>query len=463
MAINYTQVFGDLGKLIARSNSYNSIAGTTLPADLLLLLNQFSNRWLSQEGVAAFYEGLKDNVVGWKQGVASFGSRRLLDHETVGKEMQLPFGAGIEAVRPALIAQMIRDGQTVEANVCAASAVSAASANKGNGSAWITTTLDGVNAPLAGGLATIHYEGRRTELCVPSETMTLECVADSGTDRLIEGSERFRWYGGPAYPPLDYRTEGSGEGPGVQVSEGSALVQGGTLDDWASSLPSGWEALAGTAGTDWAQETTAANVYRGTSSVRFIGGGAATKTLGQTLSPQQFQSKRMYFIGIAVRASAAAADATFRLRFTGTGYSGLADEQVQLAGASFPTVWTQYGAFISMPTPIPADWRLTFGVEGLPAGVDVYADSVQLKDVQYHGGVGLAVTPGAIPWARGDRLTWTVSNNQAGAFQEHFRRWHRCQLPSEGSAGFGFLPPLPMTLMIWGAAVGASISDLLVA
>ena len=55
MALTYTGssgIFTHVGKLIARINSYGSIASSTLGADLTTLVTAFGTIWLTPEGVA---------------------------------------------------------------------------------------------------------------------------------------------------------------------------------------------------------------------------------------------------------------------------------------------------------------------------------------------------------------------------------------------------------------------------
>src|SRR5262245_32885992 len=100
MAISWATLFGDLGALVGRLNSYGPIGATTLPADLEALQTQLGTRWESQEGLAAYYGSLSASVTGWRQGLASYGDRRLTDRDTVLVQLGLDPYAGIQSVLP---------------------------------------------------------------------------------------------------------------------------------------------------------------------------------------------------------------------------------------------------------------------------------------------------------------------------------------------------------------------------
>lgn len=438
MSIDYTALFSDLGRLIARLDSYNALGATTLPADLLTLLTQFGVRWLPPEGVASTYGGFQQQVTGWRRTLASFTDRRLLDQVLVLDQLSLSPGTGLNDVLDALAKQMVTDSMRVKACSCTVGAPVYASANRGDGKVWVTTILDGFNSPLSDGPASIRYDRVASELCVPAETMVMECVADSVLDGLTEGSESFTWTGGPFYGSLDVRTEGSGPGPGLSVANASNnLLSGGDFETWSGAVPSGWTVAAGTV----AQST--ATFHRGLSSASITGPQALVR-LTQSLPAGLVQGRRRYFLGCSLLASAAAAGATLRLYLTDATGTAVG-EVVQLDGASFPTAaWGQVGGFVGFPTPIPSTWNVVVEVTSLPA-VTLYLDDVVLTPATYSGGVGVALTAGDVPWQRGDKVSFTVANDGAGKIQSYWRKRYRAQLPSVASG----LRPNAGLLLLW--------------
>jgi hypothetical protein len=443
MAIDYTALFGDIGKLVSKINSVEALGDTTLPADLLALVTQFGTRWHPAEGIAAEYDRFRDAVTGWRQSLAGYADRRVIDVETVLAELGLDDGAGPAEAVEALARQMIREAEAVKACACAAAAPAYDSANLGGGRLWLTTILDGYNPPAAGVAAQVRYNGLPSELCV-SETMVFDCVGDSVIDGLAEGSEQFLWTGAAARPPLDVRAEGSGAAS-LSAAGGRTVLVGGGFDSFSADVPVGWTVEAG--GDQISEDTSV--YFRGSASMK-IEGGAALVRVYQSLASGLVNGRRRYLQALAARASAAAAGATVRAYMTGTGAA--VSGAISIDGASLADAWSQHGAFCTLPNPLPSDWRFVVEVEGLPAGVNLWLDDAHLVPAVYHGGVGAAVTPGATPWQRGDRITAAITNDNAGKFQSFSRKWWRAQLPSVSVAEAWPALLLPLPMMAWSAA-----------
>jgi hypothetical protein len=463
MSLNYTKVFGDVGSLIARINSYGTEASVTLPADLTTLVTQFGTTWLPEEGIASSYEDFKADVVNRRTTLAGFVDQRLLFFDDVLSPLGLSSGSSIDDVLTALHEQFLLDSQTVAQCNCAAGAVTAPTTpqNHGNGTAFPTLVLDGYNAPLVTGPADITYNGLPSQLVVPSETMTLICTADSVQDGLSEGGEEWSWSGGPNFPPLDYHAEGSGPGPGLTTANVNSLAAGGDFESFsAAGVPAGWVIDSGTAGASIKQDTT--TFFRGTSACVFTGDGTATLQLGQLIGNGGVQSARRYLLSIAVKASQTWAGGSVAVKFQSlsTGYVPGSGEQILVPSTAAPAGWTLYSGFINLPTPVPADWRLLIQVNELPVNAKVWVDSLCFTPVDYHGGVGLNVVTGSSAWRKGDRLTFTVTNDGAGKFQTFWRQWYSRQLPSAVAGTFGTALTLPFLLLTQVA--GPTISDGLV-
>jgi hypothetical protein len=548
MAFDYTTansgVFCRLGKIIKKINAALSLATTTYPADLKEIVDLYEAADLTAiiEGLYGTYEGFRGQVTGVRQALAGYADRTLLDRDTVLEQLRVP-QASIQAVLAALIQQMVDDGKTVQKNTVTLGSATASASNTGTGVVLATKVLDGWNSPLQGAAPHIRYNGLASELAVPSETMVVECVADSIRDGTAEGAELFAWRGGIPDAELGYQDEGSGQGPTVACANGSRTVQDGDFENWSDNTPSNWTIAAGTAGTHVFRE--ASNVFRGSSAAKLLGNGAqATISLEQSVPPSLLKSRRRYCLSLRVKASSVPASGQLGIRFAGTGYAttaptnevqdlqisgsptggtytiswtgpyggtqttaplaynatsaqvqaalrllkgmecvvvatqagsppdvthritlyglpgpqnlvdadvsgltggspaksvtrvtaGVEGDCVVLPAAAFPTDWALPHFWINTPTILPADWKLVVEVTGtLTNAVAVYVDSLALEAVTYHGGVGLVVVAGQTRWISGDRTTFTVANDQAGKFQEFFRKRYKVQLPSSGS------------------------------
>lgn len=445
MAIDYTGVsagiFTRAGKIIRQINVHLVDATTTYPAELKAIadLYELADLTAQIEGLYSFYAGVQQGVIGFRTSLAGFIDTTLLDRDTVLEQLGV-LDADLNSVLPALHAQMILDAQTINRSTVTLGSSTAVAGNVGNGTVLTTKVLDGVNPPLQGALAWMQYNGLNSELAFTSEIMALTCTADSQRDGTAEGAEQFSWTGGVPIQQLDWQTEGSGQGPTVTVANGAALVSDGDFENWSTNTPSNWTIDNGVAGTHIFQETGAANIHRGLSSMRFLGTGAqAIIGVSQAVSPATVQAKRMYNVSVRIKASGVPAAGTIQVLFSGTGYTASSTEKVEILAASFPTAaFTAAGSlqnfFISMPSIIPSNWKLVVQITGtLSAGTSVYFDSLALKEVEYHGGVGAVVVAGSTRFIAGDKITFTVTNNNAGVFGTFFRRWYSFQLPSSGA------------------------------
>jgi hypothetical protein len=434
---NPTGVFFRAGKLLKYINSRLARATTDLPAELKAIADPFESADYTSiiSGIFADYDSMQASVTNERTRLASWIDATLTDVPTVLRQITVAnvLDGQIGTVVPALHRQMIADAKTVNRSTVTIGATTALASNQGNGTILTTKLLDGYNPPVQGASTILEYAGLDSELAVPSETMLLECVADSARDGLTEGSERFSWTGGIAGQKLDFATEGSGTGPSLTAGGNSTLVSGGNFETWSSNVPSGWTVDAGTSGVNVLQDTTAAKVYRGSSSAKLVGDGATvTITLGQAVSGMS--SRRLYCVSFRALASAAAGTGTLVAKFTGTGYVASATEQVSVLAGAMPVAYTLYNFWIVTPAVIPSDWRLTVSNGGTPgAGSNVWIDSLSVQEGTYHGGIAAAVVPGSSRFVAGDRLTFTVANNAAGVFQEGFRKMYKVQLPSSGA------------------------------
>ena len=462
MAIDWTKLFGDLGAIIARSNSYASLAATTLGTDLDTLLTQFDLTRPPNEGISTAYDAYRATVVGWRESLASYADARLLDRDTVLEELGLE-SADLAAVLQALQRQMRTERKLVKAcTVTVGGAVTPswpAPVNRGNGSVWTTTLLDGWSRPGRDMPACVWYEGVRSELAC-TETMTLECVADSA-DGLTEGSEVFSWSGNPRYGDFDWRGEGSGAGPTLAVADSESLASGRSLGSFSGNVPLGWSLTYGTSGTHCLTDLD--DPWRGDASTKLVGNNAVVE-LSQSLSPTAFQGRRRYHLGLALQCSGAVnSDTRLVVGFRGTGYAAGSEEAIVIPGASFSGLgaWTEKVAWPVAPAPVPSDWRLVIRLENAPSTTVVRLSSLSLAPVVWHGGIGLAIRAGREPWLRGDRLTFSVTNNGAGLFQTFARRRWKMQLPSIVAATHPL--GLLLGLNLLSQATTATISDSLVA
>ncbi|OGT57676.1 MAG: hypothetical protein A3E01_02760 [Gammaproteobacteria bacterium RIFCSPHIGHO2_12_FULL_63_22] len=442
MAIDYdganNGLFTHIGSIIQRINAYEIYSDTTFPADLQVVIEKFQagDKDKEIEGIVAAYEGFKSNVDGWASSLAGFITRRITAEEIV-RELKMETN-GIAAVLAELIRRMNEDNETVEPCAVTLSSVSADAINNGNGVVITTRRLDGYTKPGSNMAAHQQYNELPTELAVPGETMTLECVADSQRDGRPEGQESFRWHGELENLSLAHPTEGSGNGPTLQTLNASSLVNNRDFETFSSNAPSRWDIDSGTAGTHIFQDTSAGDFFRGESALRFDGQlSQTTIQISQSLSVSALRPLRRYVGAVWYKASEepASGDAsTLTIQLQGTGLTLSSTEKIVIQSINYATVWTLAYFKINLPAVIPDDIELAIKTTNLTSGMSIWIDSLAFGPMTYHGGVGAVIVAGDDRFMRGDRFTFTVANDQLGTFQDFFRRHYGIQLPSNATS-----------------------------
>jgi hypothetical protein len=187
-------------------------------------------------------------------------------------------------------------------------------------------------------------------------------------------------------------------------------------------------------------------VYRGSKSLVFIGDGAqATIQVSQALTESELDPYRRYCILSQIGKSGLAAigSGTLTIQLEGTGYTAASSEKIELNAAALAALggtnidydsYTLQSCYINMPSDIPSDLKLVVKVTGtLTDGARVLIDNMAFGPVTYFGGTHVVLSSGRDKWLAGDKITWTVSNDDAGVIQTFFRKAYGLQLPSSGS------------------------------
>ena len=455
MALTYigaNGIFTQIGKSIKVANTYLTLAATlaTDLSDQRTILNAgnagnrdaliaaLTNAYGDIEGSGGYKSQVSRD---WRGFLSSIVDRRLQDYDTVISQLGITDNS-IPTILSRLIDEMTIDAASLNASVGGLGAVSAASGNVGNGTALTSLVLDGATPPGQSMMSHQRYRGINSEL-IAADTMTLLCVADSqgsgGGGRTSEGAEVFRWYGPQSYPPLSWEDESSGEGPSIVVTNApsNSLLKNKDFEYFTANIPNGWTRDLGTAGTHIVEESTAADVYRGSKALRFDGDGAlAAIQLSQIIPLNRLVARKRYCLSLRYKASATIAAGQFTVQFEGTGYTAGATEKIDIAAGSLATTYTLSNFFVNMPASIPTDgtFKLVIKWTGTPtAAKKLWIDSLTISEPAWHNGHAAVVVAGSTPWKFGDRLTYAATNTE-GVIQKWFRLTHGVQLPSDNAA-----------------------------
>lgn len=437
MAVDYTAVFGMLGKLVKAVNGI-----TPYYAELDTLRSGIETEFSSESrfdllaDVPANWDGYKSNVLGWVQSINAKAAQLLTHRDLLLEQLPVGSGSSLQEVMTALIADMLANSQNIDVNTVTVSSVTTSSTNASVGELIVDTTLDGVSSPGNGFPASEGYYNLTSELA-DDDTIIVKCVQDSETGT-EEGHEAFIWYGKPTRP-APYHWQDYGTGTAVQITplNSYTYVTNGEFEDFTSNVPDNWTLNYGTAGSHVFEETSV--VKRGTSCLKFTGDGAqATIQVSQSLASVvgRLVPLKRYCLAFWMRGTSGTAAGSFTAQLEGTGYTPGASETLTLNAAALAalTGWVRKAVHITMPREIPDDLKLVLKVTGtLTNAKSVYVDGLAFGDVVYCGGVNVAILAGEDKFLRGDTFTFTTANDDAGVFQTWFRKAFGYQLPSDAT------------------------------
>lgn len=351
----------------------------------------------------------------------------------------------VSAAMTVLIAQMVRNSDTVKANTVSAS-VTTGSAN--TGTAICIASL--VNA--AG--KTMEY--------VHAENITLTAITDSQSGATA-GRETWRATSPVAQSdPLMWNWPlGSGQSVTLTANavDGSAQkLVNSDFEDWTvTNIPDYWTIAVGAATT---QVARAATPYSGTYSLSLIGDGSTLTELRQEFNDgtngtsYKLLPSTVYALNYWCKCSATPGAGVLTHSLINSSGTVINDDAgtantitKDLTGVS--TTWVPVSGFFRTPSVMPADplYLRTKLTTALPSSRTVYIDDITMviPTQFYAGGPYLAVFPGSVATVKNDTFSVAVANDWYGPanptgpkFQAFFQqafgmRSLGMQLPSSAS------------------------------
>lgn len=326
-----------------------------------------------------------------------------------------------------LIKQMKTDSETIERNTVGKGTLTADGTNNGNGT--VVALVECPNVLLGN---TANWPNIRAEV------LDIRCISDAQNGSISRGNEIFQIRGQPALSTLN-RSFPAGSGRAVQAVALCANIDAGpryqnilTNSDFetqTSNVPDYFTVSSGTAGTDFLTETTAANVYRGSSSIK----AAATSTtwkIRQQLgsgsgSVGKLTPDRPYVIAFAAKKDVGATG-TIRVSVQdGSGnILGGGTFAVTAAHGALTTSFSLVTATVFAPRVIATDTYLvvetTVGIATAAMYIDevIIAEMVQIAP----GSQYLSIISGSSDYNSDDNFRYTFTNTGNGAFAVAFDR-----------------------------------------
>jgi len=436
MAIDYDNLFEDIGKLTKAANDFRNSAEISLlnvEALRLGIETQFVTNGIVEllDGHDSQFNGFKDSLGGWYADMGSRSEDRLLHPDTILDELpSVSLDSDVQFVLREIFRDMVDNSQDVLRSVVTIGSVVVAAGNIGNAQVITTGKLDGVTPPGNGIEPNRSYDGLNTQLAVTSEELTITCTNDS-YHGLIEGTEEFVISSTAGQSDwTSWKADQSETNVSIQPLQASGFVSNQDFEVWDALMPVGWTIGNGTPGLHVVQETTAVDVHRGTSGVRFVGDGV----IGNIRIIQPFDSLsvtplRMMVITGYVKIEAGATG-TLHIGFDSVG-SGIlpSPATVSVDVSTLTTSFALISVFTSWPENAADDLLIVVEWDS-PSAHTIWIDSLAVGEATYVNGIGMAVTSGNIPATILDRYSLQVDNDNAGVFQEFFRRALRFQLPT---------------------------------
>ncbi len=456
MAVNYLDLFEDIGKFVKAANQLRAVGITatgatphlpSLETDIINMLGINGTERIG-DGLHSVVEAFKDQFASAANDMADYVSARLTDRDTILNELP-----GLQASDPqSVLVEIIRDmanlgaAATIKRSVVSLGVTQTPTAipNTGNGVLLLTKRLDGAASPSPGMPPHPLYKDVNSELVVPNDSMTFTCIQDSDFGGLPSGHEIFLAEGAAGRSnPMDWKSEGSGVRVTMRTDNANDVLiankdfesfQAATTLSSQNNIPTNWTVDTGAPGTHLIQETASANIFRGNACLRLEPGSDVL--FHQTIPFENLIPDRLYRASFRLKTDSITAGTLVAQIISPSGaYTFAAGDIKTVSLAGVGTL--NYGLhewLISMPSNMPDDLRFQFSLTGL-AGTAIWLDSLALNPVNYIGGVGYNMIAGSIPFNRTDRIT-VVNTSVEGVLQAFFRRKFGVMLPSASSPAF---------------------------
>jgi hypothetical protein len=381
----------------------------------------------------------------------------------------------ISAALLQLVNEMIGAAQTVKASVASVGAQTAYTGITNVGNVVIVGSINAGN-------------GKVQEYLIP-ETVSFTCTADSVTGGTTANQERWTaqgqnaqfdqlswdWPGGsPGAAPSGVSTAlpyGSGGSAQLTVVDatlnnagGNVLVNSGFETFTTTNVPDNWTVLAGTAGTDFAKDTTIP--YSGLADLKIIGGTGTGASLAQVFNTaptptlnaggtgykiQSFPDQN-YAVNLFIKADVVPASGVVTVDLVDGTNTPINDDAgaansftITLSGIS--TSYVAKNGIFRLPVNPSAVVKLRIRASTVvPGGSNIFIDHVAMTPLAglngstlpyYGGGAQFAIFSGNTKPRVGDAYT-IATVNVAGGFQRLFQRFFGIvglgmQLPSSGA------------------------------
>jgi hypothetical protein len=438
--------FTRLGRIAYSVALHNSYRGSTIGTRADIISDQFNS---SQQPVRdLLYQNLaqqRAQMSAWPAYDAQMVRQTLIDMANASNPLS---AKTVQVAMTALIAQMVADSDTVQANTVSVSVAT------GSGNVGDAVCIASVK----------NAAGINMEYVIP-ELIVLTATNDSQSGAVTAGYESWSVKSPVAQGDLLSWDWPKGSGVSASITAvpaddgGQQLLTNGDFEDWTvSNTPDNFAILVGSAGTTILR---AAVPYRGTYSLSFVGNGSQLTSVAQEFNDStdgttyRLLPSTVYALCVSVKVSATPSGGVLAFSLVDSTNAVINNDAgdantISKDLTTVSTTWVRVSGFFQTPALLPAEplklaVRLTTALENAKT---VYIDDLTMVAPlpAYAGGPYLAVFPGATATVLGDNFTVTVSNNLAGQLQTWCNRVFsmtsmNMQLPSATSS-----PSIPDSL-----------------
>ena len=418
MAINYTDLFTVLGKIVKAANAYET-EFAAMKTNRDTIYDQLSAKNIDYVG-----DGISTNVsqhIGaLSSGISYYIAKAaalLVDPTMVTNHLPVTSNT-LNTVLLALYDDMVIQNQSIKrATGMTIGSVNRTSYSLNCGDIAHTPVLDGVNAPLTNAPINILYgdEAASTQLAV-EDTIYAKC-----TNADTEGQETFSIYGNIAVPPFSENAESVGGSITVQTSDEENLLTNGDMETYSGGF-TGWTVTLD--GTTLSQETT--DFHRGASAMKLANLSSSNIPIIKQDISSLLEIRRAYMMLGRLRA-ASTATGNVEVSCVLKNAAGTVVSNANYMTASAGTIlsvededWRAFQSIVLLDyIHDPADVFLHIAFESdQVSGPDIIVDDITLCPVHYFNGYGFVVHNGQERFRLNDRFEIIFSTTEAvfGAF-----------------------------------------------
>ena len=411
MAINYTTLFTQLGKIGKCLNSINGYRGTTNPAIVAEIQAQYTTTDTDlAAGLETANASAQQSYSGLISTMKTMAQNTVIDK--VNADNRQP-DLQLKTALIELIRQMKVDSKTIQQNTISAT-TTAGGSNLGNG--IVNVSLKNNNA--------LNYQMNY------AEDVLVTCTGDAQSGGRTIGNETFSVAGEYSISDPTNFLWPKGSASSITLNAIDAgdnntnnnLLNNGAFETFTvANTPDNWAVLNGAAGTEILSEASV--VYAGAKALSFVS-TATNPKIGQLFNDSTGTTAVLtplttYSVSCWVKADSVPASGTLTVRlYDVTNSLTMVDDSATYCQSviNLNTLTTSYVNFTTVfrtPRELPASYRIEVLANSIPTSRILYIDHLSMAKMTplYSNGPMFCIHSGASQFIAGDVLTTAVANN----------------------------------------------------